>query len=199
MKRRGRRVVTPDGYVWYVRRRRARRRRPWSWPGRPPRATVHEDEELPAEEPPVPPWIDLWRVPNLEVGERGFDRFNNDRLAASNAVGAAVAGVFALSVVTWLTVEYVLPWLLPWLADNRRPVLWLIAAVAVAVGLNQLHRPWYVELQRQGLTDAPRRVWRVQGWRRSGRLMGELTAAIQEGRIDRERGTVILRPMDRGA
>jgi hypothetical protein len=197
VKRRGRRVVTPDGYVWYVRRRRARRRR--SWPGRPPLARFHEEEELPAEEPPVPPWIDLWRVPNLEVGERGFDRFNNDRLAASNAVGAAVVGVFALSVVTWLTVEYVLPWLLPWLADNRRPVLWLIAAVAVAVGLNQLHRPWYVELQRQGLTDAPRRVWRVQGWRRSGRLIGELTAAIQEGRIDRERGTVILRPMDRGA
>jgi len=182
-----------------VRRRRARRRRPWSWPGRLPLARFHEEEELPAEEPPVPPWIDLWRVPNLEVGERGFDRFNNDRLAASNAVGAAVVGVFALSVVTWLTVEYVLPWLLPWLADNRRPVLWLIAAVAVAVGLNQLHRPWYVELQRQGLTDAPRRVWRVQGWRRSGRLMGELTAAIQEGRIDRERGTVILRPMDRRA
>ena len=154
MKRRGRRVVTPDGYVWYLRRRRARRRRPWSWPGRPPLARFHEEEELPAEEPPVPPWIDLWRVPNLEVGERGFDRFNNDRLAASNAVGAAVVGVFALSVVAWLTVEYVLPWLLPWLADNRRPVLWLIAAVAVAVGLNQLHRPWYVELQRQGLTDA---------------------------------------------
>jgi hypothetical protein len=78
-------------------------------------------------------------------------------------------------------------------------VLWLIAAVAVAVGLNQLHRPWYVELQRQGLADAPRRVWRVQGWRRSGRLMHELTAAIQEGRIDRERGTVIQRQVDRRA
>jgi hypothetical protein len=72
--------------------------------------------------------------------------------------------------------------------------------VAVAVGLNQLHRPWYVELQRQGLADAPRRVWHVQGWRRSGRLMRrELTAAIQEGRIDRERGTVILRQVDRRA
>jgi hypothetical protein len=35
-------------------------------------------------------------------------------------------------------------------------------------------------------------VWRVQGWRRSGRLMGELTAAIREGRIDNRR-TVILR------
>ena len=110
-----------------------------------------------------------------------------------------MVGVFALSVVAWFTVEYVLPWLLPWLADNRRPVLWLIAAVAVAVGLNQLHRPWYVELQRQGLADAPRRVWRVQGWRQSGRLMGELTAAIQEGRIDTQRGTVILRQVDRDA
>ena len=159
----------------------------------------HGEEELPAEELPVPPWIDLWRLPNLEVGERGFDRFNDDRHAASNAVVATVVGVLALSVLAWLTVEYVLPWLLPWLADNARLVLWLIAAVAVAVGLNQLHRPWYVELQRQGLADAPRRVWRVQGWRRSGRLMRELTAAIQEGRIDRERGTVILRRVDRRA
>jgi len=199
VERRGRRVVTPDGYVWYLRRRRARRRRPWSWPGRPRRARFHGEEELPAEELPVPPWIDLWRLPNLEVGERGFDRFNDDRHAASNAVVATVVGVLALSVLAWLTVEYVLPWLLPWLADNARLVLWLIAAVAVAVGLNQLHRPWYVELQRQGLADAPRRVWRVQGWRRSGRLMRELTAAIQEGRIDRERGTVILRRVDRRA
>jgi len=199
VERRGRRVVTPDGYVWYLRRRRARRRRPWLWPGRPRLARFHGEEELPAEELPVPPWIDLWRLPNLEVGERGFDRFNDDRYAASNAVVATVVGVLALSVLAWLTVEYVLPWLLPWLADNARLVLWLIAAVAVAVGLNQLHRPWYVELQRQGLADAPRRVWRVQGWRRSGRLMRELTAAIQEGRIDRERGTVILRRVDRRA
>ena len=199
MKRRGRRVVTPDGYVWYLRRRRAKRRRPWSRSDRPRPARFHDEEELPAEELPVPPWIDLWRVPNLEVGERGFVRFNDDRRAASNAVGAAVVGVLALSALAALTVEYVLPWLLPWLADNARPVLWLIAAGAVAVGLNQLHRPWYVELQRQGLADAPRRVWHVQGWRASGRLMRELTAAIQEGRIDKERGTVILRRVDRGA
>ena len=199
MKRHGRRVVTPDGYVWYLRRRRAKRRRPWARPGRARLGRFHDEEELLAEEPPVPPWVDLWRVPNLEVGERGFDRFNNDRRAASNAVGAAVLGVLAFSFLAALTVEYVLPWLLPWLATNARPVLWLIAAVAVAVGLNQLHRPWYVELQRQGLADAPRRVWRVQGWRRSGRLMRELTAAIQEGRIDRERGTVIQRQVDRPA
>ena len=63
--------------------------------------------------------------------------------------------------------------------------------MALLLALNQVHRPRYVELQRQGLADAPRRVWRVQGWRRSGRLMGELTAAIHDGRID-SRGAVIL-------
>jgi hypothetical protein len=36
----------------------------------------------------------------------------------------------------------------------------------------------------------------MQGRRRSGRLMGELTAAIREGRIDNERA-VILRTDDR--
>jgi hypothetical protein len=75
---------------------------------------------------------------------------------------------------------------------NARPLLAVVAVLAVVVALNQLHRPWYVELQRQGLADAPRRVWRVQGWRRSGRLMGELTAAIREGRIDNERAVILL-------
>jgi hypothetical protein len=94
--------------------------------------------QLPAEELPVPPWIDLWRLPNLEVGERGLDRFNDDRHAASNAVEAAVVGVVALNLLAGLTVEY----LLPWLANNERLLLWLLAALAVALGLNQLHRPW---------------------------------------------------------
>jgi hypothetical protein len=71
-----------------------------------------------------------------------------------------------------------------------------VVVLVVLVVVNQLHRPWYVELRRQGLDDAPRRVWRVQGWRRSARLMRQLTAAIGEGRIDR-RGAVIL-PTDPG-
>jgi hypothetical protein len=63
-----------------------------------------------------------------------------------------------------LTVRYVLPWLRPFLVRGAAA---------------------------PGLANAPRRVWRVQGWRRSGRLMGELTAAIRDGRID-SRGAVIL-------
>ncbi|HEV3400090.1 MAG TPA: hypothetical protein VHS79_02560 [Actinomycetes bacterium] len=192
MRRQGRRVVTPNGYVWFVRRRRARRRAPWA--RRPPGQGLrfHGEEEVPAEAPAVQPWSDLWRFPNLEVGERGFDRFNDDRHAAVNAVQAAVIGVLAAGVLAWLTVRYVLAWLVPLVQANARLLLGLAAALVVLAGLNQLHRPWYVELRRQGLADAPRRVWRVQGWRRSGRLMGELTAAIRDGRID-GRGAVILR------
>jgi hypothetical protein len=51
--------------------------------------------------------------------------------------------------------------------------------------VDRLRRPWFVELQRQGLPDAPR-VWRVRGWRRSGRLMEKIAAAVREGRIDSE-------------
>jgi hypothetical protein len=89
-------------------------------------------------------------------------------------------------------VRYVLPWLAPLAVANVRPLVAVAAALLMLAALNQLHRPWYVELQRQGLADAPRRVWRVQGWRRSGRLIGELTAAIREGRIDNERAVILL-------
>jgi hypothetical protein len=182
------RAVTPEGYVWHVRRRRARRRRPWE---RPAPSRFHGEEELPADEAPVPPWVDLWRFPNAEVGERGFERFNDDRNALVNAQLAGVVGILAALVLAALTVRYVLPWLLPFVAANAWPLLGLAAAVAALVGLNQVQRPWYVELQRQGLADAPRRVWRVRGWRRSGRLMRELTAAIREGRIDNERAVIL--------
>jgi hypothetical protein len=105
--------------------------------------------------------------------------------------------VAVVALLVWLTTRFVLPWLVPFVAANARLLAGIAAALVVLAALNQLHRPWYVELQRQGLADAPRRVWRVQGWRRSGRLMGELTAAIREGRIDNQRA-VILRTDDRG-
>ena len=104
--------------------------------------------------------------------------------------------MFVAGLLAWLTVGYVLPWLVPWVAAHARPLLATSAVLAVLAALNQLHRPWYVELQRQGLAGAPRRVWRVQGWRRSGRLIAALTAAVREGRID-HRGAVILPADDR--
>jgi hypothetical protein len=79
----------------------------------------------------------------------------------------------------------------PFAVANAWPLAGAAAALALLAALNQVHRPWYVELQRQGLTDAPRRVWRVRGWRRSGRLMAELAAAVREGRIDNQRAVIL--------
>jgi hypothetical protein len=190
---RERRVVTPDGYVWYVRRRRARRRPPWS--RRPPRqaARYHAEEELPAEAIPLPGLLDLFTTSGEHLGERGFRNYHpDDRSAASMALTALLATAVVAAFLAWLTVEHVLPWLVPLVAANVRWLLGVAAALAVLAAVDHLLRPWYVELQRQGLQDAPRRVWRIRGWRRSGRLMEEITAAIQDGRIDNRRAVILL-------
>jgi hypothetical protein len=189
VRSRGRRVVTPDGYVWFVRRRRAKRRPPWTRGRHPER--FHGEDELPDEELPIPGVLDLFTYAEDDLGERGFDRGYDDRTAAAVSMLAILVVLFVLSVVGALVVLFVLPWLVPLVTANARLLLGIAAALAALVALNQLHRPWFVELQRQGLADAPRRVWRVQGWRRSGRLMGELAAAIRDGRIDNERAVIL--------
>ena len=192
MRRNGRRVVSPDGYVWFVRRHRTRRRPFWSHQDRRQRDRFHGAEELPAEKLPTPGLLSLFASDGDDLAHPTFDwRIEDDRLSgfyAAMAIGAAVAVV---ALLAWLTVRFVLPWLVPLVAANARPLLAVAAALVGLAALNQLHRPWYVELQRQGLADAPRRVWRVQGWRRSGRLLDELTAAIREGRIDNQRAVIL--------
>jgi hypothetical protein len=192
VRRNGRRVVSPDGYVWFVRRHRTRRRPFWSPQDRRQMERFHGAEELPAEKLPTPGLLSLFASDGYDLNHPTFDwRIEDDRLSsfyAAMAIGAAVAVV---ALLAWLTVRFVLPWLVPLVAANARPLLAVAAALVGLAALNQLHRPWYVELQRQGLADAPRRVWRVQGWRRSGRLLDELTAAIREGRIDNQRAVIL--------
>jgi hypothetical protein len=188
---RERRVVTPDGYVWHVRRHRARRRPFWSRRGRGVER-FHGEEELPAEPLPPPGALDLLTTRGDDSQHPTFDwHIENDETRLFHAVVLGAAGVALVALLAWLTTRFVLPWLVPFVVANAWPLAGAAAALALLVALNQLHRPWYVELQRQGLADAPRRVWRVQGWRRSRRLMGELTAAIREGRIDNQRAVIL--------
>jgi hypothetical protein len=157
----------------------------------------HGEDELPGEPIPLPGPLDLFTTRGENIGQPGFDRFGeSDRYRTVDALNAIAVATVVVVVIVWLVATYVLPWLVPFVADHARPLLGGAAVLAGLTALNQLHRPWYVELQRQGLADAPRRVWRVQGRRRSGRLMAELVAAVREGRIDR-RGTVILPADDR--
>jgi hypothetical protein len=188
---RERRVVTPDGYVWLVRRHRARRRPFWSRRGRRVER-FHGEEELPAERLPPPGVLDLFTTRGYDDQHPTFDWHIEDAETMSfQAVVLGAAGVALVALLVWLTSRFVLPWLVPFVVANAWPLAGAAATPALLVGLKQLHRPWYVELQRQGLADAPRRVWRVRGWRRSGRLMGELTAAIREGRIDNQRAVIL--------
>ena len=190
------RAVTPDGYVWHVRRRRVRRRRPWARRTPAGGARFHGEEELrrrgarPSLGRPLAVPERRGRRARVRPVQRRRERFGQRAAGRGRrdpgrpgaglahgqrraAVAAPVRGRQRLAAAR---------------SRGRRGLLF---------GLNQVHRPWYVELQRQGLADAPRRVWRVRGWRRSGRLMRELTAAIQDGRIDNERA-VILRHQSPG-
>ena len=195
------RVVTPDDRVWYVRRRWAKRRLPWSRRPGQPTARFDADQELPAEELVVPPLDGMFSYAGNDLdhlGEFGFDEFHDEQHAARMTVAVLVVGLVVAGIGVAALVHYVLPWLLPFLVASVRPILGVVAAVAVLVVLDRLRRPWFVELQRQGLSDAPRRVWRVRGWRRSTRLIDELATAVREGRIDSERAAILFPGRDPG-
>ena len=102
-RRRGRRVVTPDGHVWFVRRRRARRR-PF-WASRPPER-YHGEDDLPDpdEQLPVPGVLDLFTYAEDDLGERGFDRFYDDRTAAWVSAFVIVILLAVAGLLAWLTV-----------------------------------------------------------------------------------------------
>lgn len=187
---RERRVVTPDGHVWFVRRRRAMRRGPWRRGPDRPGARFAAEEELPTDgERIVPPLVDTFSTVHNDGSTP--DRFHDDRHAADLLTFVLVIAFMVVSVLIGAFAEYVVPWLLPLLADNVWPLAGVVAVAASLVVLDRLRRPWLVELQRQGLADAPRRVWRVRGWRRSGRLMDEVAAAVREGRTDGQRGVLL--------
>jgi hypothetical protein len=182
------RVVTPDGHVWYVRRRWAKRRPPWA------RQTARFDAEaeLAAEKPVVPPLDGLFSYPENDLGEPGFDVTHDERAAASMMLWALLIGVVVVGLLVAATVRFVVPWLIPLVVAFAWPILGVAAGVAVLVVVDRLQRPWFVELQRQGLADAPRRLWRVQGWRRSGQLMKEIAGAVREGRIATDHTTIVF-------
>jgi hypothetical protein len=189
------RAVTPDGRVWFVRRRWARRRPPWSRRRPYPTSRVDADEELPAEDPVDPPLESFFTYDGRDLDHLGvvvFDLHHDDRHAATLMVTVLAVGFLVVGLLIAATVEYVLPWLLPLVVANAWPLLGVAAAVAVLVAVDRLVRPWFVELQRQGLADAPRRVWRVRGWRRSARLMDEVAAAVREGRIDQRHAAILF-------
>jgi hypothetical protein len=94
---------------------------------------------------------------------------------------AIVAAATGLGFLGWFLATSVAPSI-----EHPAAILGGLAAVLVAAGAGVLiDRAWLVEAEQQGL-DAPRRVWRVHEWTRSGRALREVVAAIGRGRLDVE-------------
>jgi hypothetical protein len=167
------RVVTPDGHVWRVRRRRAKRQGPWQ------RRVSYELSPMERDTVPVLPYTDdlmdsFGRLVNFDV-EFG--------LLVVVALAALAVGV--LVVVTGA-------WVVPFLVGNAHVVAAVLAAIVAVVLLDRLTRPWFIEAESARLVDAPRRIWCVQGWWRARRAVRTLVAALADGRIGAEHGIVVV-------
>jgi hypothetical protein len=174
------RVTTPDGHVWYVRRRWARRRPPWK---------RRADQELgPAERDPGPMLVDGEELLDSLAGFFCFDS-EVGVLAILALLALAAVVVTALVAVLLGALQEVV---VPFLADNLAVIGAVLAVAAAAWLLDRLTRPWFVEAESARLFHAPRRVWRVQGWWRTRRAFREVVAAIAEGRIDSRHGVVLF-------
>ncbi len=169
------RVSTPDGRFWYVRRRWARRR---LW-GR--REKVYELG--PAEREAVRVLPDADDVADWYVGSFSFG--SDDMSLILLVIGAAVLAAVGGAV---LIVERVAPFLV----DNALVIGPGLAGAAAIVLADRLTRPWFIEAESGRLFQAPRRVWRVQGWWRARRVFRAVVQAIAEGRIDSEHGVIVF-------
>ena len=166
------RVRTPDGHVWLVwrrwarrdtalgrslARRRARRRERWS----------REGKELDVEL--AGPTSQRW-ISDVQTAEW---------VVTAIALVVALAVPALIGVLGWLVATRLAP-LLP----HPAAVAWGLGALTV-VGVAALlvNRPWLVVAERQGL-DPPRRVWRVRGWWRSRRCRRDVVRAIALGGLD---------------
>jgi hypothetical protein len=170
------RVTTPDGHVWYVRRRWAKRQPPWK---------RRADYELsPAEREAVPILTDTDELlgPLIEF-------FSVDAEVGVFVVLALLAlvtlGVFAL-------VGVIREWVVPFLVVNIGWIGATLAAITILMLVDRLTRPWFIEAESARLFHAPRRIWRIQGWWRSRRAFRAVAAAIADGRIDNERGVILF-------
>ena len=173
---REKRVTTPDGHAWYVRRRWARRQPPWK----------HQaDHELsPVERDTVPILTDTDDLlgPVLES-------FTLDAEVGLFVVLALLA-VIALGALALVGV--VREWVVPFLVANLGWIDVALATIAVLVFLDRLTRPWLIEAESARLFHSPRRIWRIHGWWRSRRAFRAVVTAITEGRIDNERGVILF-------
>jgi hypothetical protein len=167
-------VTTPDGHVWIVRRRWARR----------DTALRRYLDRRRAFRRML--WIRRGKRLDLEMVGPTSRSWVADTAVAQEVVVllcaiVILAATTGLGLLGWFVAARLAPSM-----PHLGAVLGGLAATTVAVAAGLLvGRPWLVEAEQRGI-DPPRRVWRVHGWRRSGRALREVVAAIGQGRLDVE-------------
>ena len=172
------RVKTPDGHVWYVRRRWVRRRTPWHPSVDRMAARYRRWRRARADWERLRPGREIEHDPGAQTTAFGFAEMGELALLLM-ALGVSLVALAALAIgrMLWLQVG-------PWLAAQLTVVLCVLAFAIVFTVFALDRRPWLVEAERQGLDGAPHRLWRVVGWRRSARWARQVARAIERGQLD---------------
>jgi hypothetical protein len=197
-------VRHPDGRIWHVSRRWLRRRPPWRRAAGPTARQRQRQRPSGADAEPLltgadlPGWpatvSDVLRDLSSLVGLPSLTRPPSGLPGPLLLVTAALALAIVWLLLAWVGV--VTQAIVAWLADH--PVAVALAAVLLVIlaALLVFRRPWLVVAERQGLTDAPRRAWRLIGWRRSGRFALQVAQAIRDGRSDASGIVVVSQPRE---
>jgi hypothetical protein len=200
-------VRHPDGRIWHVRRRWARRRLPWRRPDRQAALQHHQHHQhgprpFATDATPVLTDAELltWPSTTAEVLR------DLSSLVELPAVVLALPDLsnpvlLAIGLLSVLGVGLLLVWVhdtmlggFSWILHHPSLVMAAAAIVLALLALLLVRRPWLVVAERQGLADAPRRAWRVIGWRRSGRFARQVAEAIRDGRCDASAVVVVSPP-----
>lgn len=159
----GRRVQSPDGATWIVRRRWVSWRPRWLWRRRRKRGASSESRA-----PGDSAWsaIDFLDLPDL------------DWLA-----------VIAVAIVALVIFVF---FVLPALFFLLQLLIFLVLLGATIVLRVVLRRPWVIDAAPLG-ADIPKMQWAVVGWWRSRRVIAEVAQALELGQrhIEPEGATLI--------
>jgi hypothetical protein len=172
------RVVTPDGYVWFVRLRWAWRWVPWTpllaaVAVRRERARLARRRRRTPDDYPLGGNAD-WESESLETS-----------IVAMLVLSIGLPLLFVVAVVLAVAPIVWFPGWGRWLAHHWGELAAAVAVLLVAVAVALAGRPWVVEAEPLAL-NKPGRAWRVRGWRRAERCAREVAASIEEGRLDVE-------------
>jgi hypothetical protein len=200
-------VRHPDGRIWHVSRRWARRRPPWrrvagptaherqhQWPSGADAEPVLTDDDLPGWPATVSDVVrDLSGLVGLPTLP-GLTRLSRLPGSLPLLVTTAPAVTMVWLLLAWVGVATHA--MVAWLVDHPVVLAGATVVLVILAVLLVFRRPWLVVAERQGLADAPRRAWRLVGWRRSGRFALQIAQAIRDGRFDASGVVVVSSPQE---